>query len=176
LHAKPHTPPAHVALPLAGAVQTCPHDPQLDASVARLVQLAPHIVGIEPPHPLTHMNDDPVRWHSGAAPEQLVVHDPQCGACERSASHPFAGLPSQSPKPALHETPHRVPSHVAVPFAGAGQAMHALPHEATLLEATHVAPHRCCPGGHPHAAPSHGTSLPTSSAACTSPPSPADPG
>ncbi len=38
-------------------------------------------------------------------------------------------------------TPHEVPSHVAVPFVGTGQATHEFPHDATSLLDRHCEPH-----------------------------------
>jgi hypothetical protein len=56
-----------------------------------------------------------------------AAHDPQCCGVFRSASQPFIGLPSQSPKPATHAIPQLVPSHVGVAFGGMGQGEHSRP-------------------------------------------------
>lgn len=54
-------------------------------------------------------------------PVQSLAHEPQCwGVLLRLVSQPFAGLPSQSAKPTLHETIWHVPlAQVPVPLAGA---------------------------------------------------------
>jgi hypothetical protein len=57
---------------------------------------------------------------------QFIVHEPQCiGSPVVGVSHPFARLPSQSPKPIEHVTPHMPALHAAVPFVGVG---HVVPH------------------------------------------------
>jgi hypothetical protein len=58
----------------------------------------------------------------------------------RFTSQPFAGLPSQSSKPALHVNPQAVPLHEAVAFAGIGHGVHEVPHVAVLALEEQVAP------------------------------------
>jgi hypothetical protein len=59
-------------------------------------------------------------------------------------------------KPALHVIPQLVPSHVAVPFAGTGHAVHeVIPQLLTLVFETHIPEHRCRPIGHWHAPATH---------------------
>lgn len=59
-------------------------------------------------------------------------------------------LLTQSPrhrwKPVLHATPHEVPSQVAVPFVGAGQAAQSPPQVLGLVLSAHTAPQRWNPG------------------------------
>ncbi len=56
-----------------------------------------------------------------SAPSQTSVpvrpHPPQFGAAFNGASHPLAGLPSQSPKPGLHAYAHVAATQVATAFA-----------------------------------------------------------
>jgi hypothetical protein len=71
-------------------------------------------------HPLTH---SPLAVsHTGVMPERVLPQAPQFKAVSRGVSQPFMGLPSQSPKPGLHVKPHTPLLHVAVAFAGTGQA------------------------------------------------------
>ncbi len=61
------------------------------------------------------------------------AHDPQrAGSVFRFASQPFAGFPSQSAKPVLHENPQVPVEHVASAFAGAVHALPQRPHAAVL--------------------------------------------
>ncbi len=89
---------------------------------------------------------------------------PQRSGVSSAASHPLAGLPSQSPKPAEQVKPHAPAAHVAVALAGMGHALPQRPqferssercrHEPeqsvspaaqTLL---HTPPEHTCPDGH----------------------------
>jgi hypothetical protein len=59
--------------------------------------------------------------------EQSAPHAPQCATLDASAtSQPLAALPSQSPKPALHEATRHAPAAQApTPLAGAQARLHA---------------------------------------------------
>jgi hypothetical protein len=49
-------------------------------------------------------------------------HPPQFAVESSDASHPFAGLPSQSPNPGAQRSPHVPAAQNAVEFGPAGQA------------------------------------------------------
>lgn len=54
------------------------------------------------------------------ARSQTAPHDPQLVSVVRSVSQPFAALPSQFPKPVLHDPSwHTLPKHVAPAFVNA---------------------------------------------------------
>jgi hypothetical protein len=58
----------------------------------------------------------------------------------RFTSQPFAGLPSQSSKPALHVNPHAPLLHLAVALAGVAHGVHEVPHDAVLVASSHALP------------------------------------
>jgi hypothetical protein len=64
--------------------------------------------------------------------------------------------------PALHTKSHDVPLHVAVAFAGVGQAVHDEPQVATLPSETHAPPQTWEPGLQvtPHWKPAHDATPP----------------
>jgi hypothetical protein len=55
----------------------------------------------------------------------------------------------------LQLMPQAVPLHVAMPFVGAGQEVHDVPHELMDVLLEHVVPQRCVPAGQAHADPWH---------------------
>jgi hypothetical protein len=69
----------------------------------------------------------------------------------RFDSQPLAAFASQLPYPAEQVSPHAPEVHVAVPFAGTGQTVHAAPQAAGSLSpapaGTHFAPQRWLPAG-----------------------------
>jgi hypothetical protein len=71
-------------------------------------------------HPLTH--SPLTASHTGVEPEHVLPQAPQFIAVSSEVSQPLAALPSQSPKPGLHVKPHTPLLHVAMAFAGTGQA------------------------------------------------------
>jgi hypothetical protein len=55
--------------------------------------------------------------------------------------------PAHTWKPALHAAPHRVPSQIATPLAGAGHTVHETPQLATSLSEKQKSLQRCIPKG-----------------------------
>jgi len=126
LHAKPHVLPAHVACACAGAVQPCPHAPQLLALVAVSTQLPLQSVGVFDGQPLLHEPDA----HTGVLPLHDVVHDPHVAGFDRSASHPSSALLEQCAYPAAHDpagTTHLPALHVVAPMT-CGSAVQSCAH------------------------------------------------
>ena len=72
------------------------HPPQLLGSFVVLTQLAPHSVGVAPPQELAQEYTPPLFLQREVAPEHCIPQPPQLAGVERSASQPFAALPSQS--------------------------------------------------------------------------------
>ena len=106
---------------LAGMGQTLLHDPQLAVSVAVIAQMLVVVQNDVPVgHELTHIPDE--QW---VPSPQAVPHPPQLALVLSGASHPFAGLLSQSPYPPLQAaTVHAPCAQPAVAFA----RLHAIPH------------------------------------------------
>ena len=79
-------------------------------------------------------------WH---VPEQSCVPVPQTPEHEAAwAMH----WPAHNLKPVGHDPPQLVPSHVAVPPMGTGQATQAMPQLATSVLLTHWPVQMCMPG------------------------------
>jgi hypothetical protein len=122
LHANPHRPAVHVAIAFARAAHAVAHVPQFDTELRRSTSHPFAALPSQSPNPAEH----PVTAHVPAthadialARSQVRPHIPQfAGAVERSVSHPFAALPSQSPNPASHgPRVHTPPTHVALACA-----------------------------------------------------------
>ncbi len=80
--------------------------------------------------------------HCGVPPLHRLAHVPHVAAVARSASQPFAAMPSQSAKPVTHANPHAVPSHVGVAFGIAdGHGEHDVPQPRTLVFRVQLVPH-----------------------------------
>ncbi len=110
-----------------GAAQGVPHAPQLAGSVERSTHDAPQSVRPVPAHGRPHVPP----LHTRPAP-QTVPHAPQWAALvSKPVSHPFAVMPSQSPKPAVHAVAHAPVTHVAVVF-GVPSPGHMRPHAPQL--------------------------------------------
>jgi hypothetical protein len=114
-----HTPVAQVATAF-GSAQGTPHPPQ-SVSVFRLVSQPLPALPSQLPVPEGHA----VHWHT---PEvqlgvpvghtQTLPQVPQLLTFVRlSVSHPFAGLPSQSPHPVVHVGTHSPDTHEVPPWA-----------------------------------------------------------
>jgi hypothetical protein len=82
-----------------------------------------------------------------AVPLQLAVAPASVGQAVQEPPHVATALFDAHVLPhgwypVLHVNPHKVPSQVAVPFAGAaGHAVHELPHVASAVFDAHVLPH-----------------------------------
>lgn len=132
----PHMPPAHVAVPLAGGVQTMPQPPQFCVSEDTLRQLVPHAskpaLQVNPHVPETHVA---APW---AGTPHAVPHAPQ-----------FVGSVAVSVHCWLQSV--RVPGHVSwhEPPAHALPVSHVIPHEPQLFGSdwmsTHAGPHLTYP-------------------------------
>ena len=125
LHDEPQVPAVQVAVAPIGALQACPHPPQFATLVEVSAQAPAQSVGAEPPQTLTQPKESgvvPAGAHTGVAPRQPTPQLPQCAGCERSASQPFAGLPSQSAKPTAHAEVHAPPAQAALECGGVVQA------------------------------------------------------
>lgn len=120
-----HVPPVHVF----GLAQALPHAPHDAADVSRFVsQPLVAIVSQSAKRALQlPISQTPLEQAAVAfATVHTFVQPPQCiGSPSRSASQPFAALPSQSANPRLHVNPQAPAVHVAAAFAGTTQA---LPH------------------------------------------------
>jgi hypothetical protein len=123
-----HVPPAHAAVAL-GRLHARPHIPQLVAVVR--VSTSQPFAGFpsQSAKPALHaaMVHAPAAHAAVAlASEHVRPHIPQCTALmPRLTSQPLAALPSQLPKPALHDaTVHMLAAHAAVALA----SEHARPH------------------------------------------------
>jgi hypothetical protein len=127
-HVVVHVPLAHDGTACGALAQTAPHAPQC-AGLLRVSVSHPFApVASQSPKPGRHANAHAPAMQSAAAfagAEQVMPHAPQFVALLSEASHPFIGVSSQSPNPALHANPHVAPVHVADAFA---TVAHALPH------------------------------------------------
>jgi hypothetical protein len=84
------------------------------------------------PYPVLHdaIPQVPVEQDAVAfASEHEVLHAPQFVMLASDASHPFAGMPSQSPQVAWHDGEHTPEAHAVAPCA----LEQALPHDPQLL-------------------------------------------
>ncbi len=104
-------------------------------------QSPPQRVRVAPEQPLLHENDAPSLEHSGVAPEHTVLHAPQWLARERSASQPFATMPSQSAKPGS-QAPSRTqrPARHATALVTCESATHSVPHAPQFIGSVAVLP------------------------------------
>jgi hypothetical protein len=87
------------------AVQRVPHAPQLLLSPPRFVSHPFAATPSQLPNPALHepsAHAPAVHVALALSKPQVIPHAPQVCGLERSASQPFAGLPSQSAKPARH--------------------------------------------------------------------------
>lgn len=101
LHANPQALEAHVAAAFVRVGQTVLHPPQYEGLLVVSTHIIEQRVGVALPQPDAHAYAPPVPIeHNGVGSLQLVPQLPQCAVVVRSASHPFAAIPSQSPKPA----------------------------------------------------------------------------
>jgi hypothetical protein len=110
LHVIAHEPPAHALDALARTSQTAPHIPQC-ALLVLVSTHAPEQLLWPIAQPLAHI--PVIASQLGVAPEHTRPHVPQLDGEESEASQPFAALPSQSAKPAAHESAQRPPAHDA---------------------------------------------------------------
>ena len=85
--------------------------------------------------PITH---DEVVWVDEQAVEQL---EQWFTSVRVSVSQPFAALPSQSPNPVSHRTPHVPVSHVGIECGGEGHVVHDAPHAMVSWSPTQSLPH-----------------------------------
>jgi hypothetical protein len=131
LQAIPHVEPLQLATPLF-MLQAWPQEPQLPMEVVVFVS---HPLPAMPSQsaygevqlPMAHAPFEHAAVAFGRL--QTVLQPPQwlASVC-RFVSQPFAGLPSQSPKPGLHTIAQEPPVQVGVPFV----ALQALPHAPQL--------------------------------------------
>ncbi len=112
-----------VGLAFSTAGHGLPHAPQSVAAVISDTHCPLQFVGVAPEQLVAHA---PL-LHSCPVPH-AVPHLPQCATLvARVASHPFAALPSQLPKPVAQVIPHTPAVQVGVPFAPPPQAFPHLP-------------------------------------------------
>jgi hypothetical protein len=116
----PHAAEVHVATVPGGDGQTVPQTPQLAGSLDLSVHLLPHFASGS-----VQVAVHPVGPQTGVPPEHDVPQAPHVAALARSASQPFAGLPSQSAHPALQLTISQAPCalHCAVPLIEQASAL-----------------------------------------------------
>jgi hypothetical protein len=110
LHVSPHVPFVHVAVPSAvgQAFAHPPHDSMLVVSSTQ-----PPLHALVGKGQVVAVTQAPFS-QSCPAPHD-VLHEPHVAEVLKSASHPFAGLPSQSARPAGHDpTAHAPDLHVIV--------------------------------------------------------------
>jgi hypothetical protein len=110
MHVRPHLPFVHVAVPPA-AVHALPHLPHDSGLVLSLTQ--PPLQAVVGKGHVVAVTQEPLS-QSCPAPH-FVLHDPHVAEVLKSASQPFAGLPSQSSRPGGHDpTAHAPDLHVIV--------------------------------------------------------------
>lgn len=144
-----HTPPAHPAVP--PEVEHCaPQPPQWFTSVKMVTSHPFAAIPSQSAYPAAHA-PTPQRPAAQApvacAGAHAIPHVPQCAPLVAvSASHPFAAIPSQSAKGAVHPaTLQAPPAHAEVPFATAHDVPQP-PQFATLLAvSTHPPAQHVCP-------------------------------
>ncbi len=125
LHSSRHALDTHTALAFAKGPHTVPHAPQFPGSTLVTVHAAPHSV-LPVPQLAAHVP----AVHTVPPPHTRGIPDteqaPQLAlSVFVFTSQPFAGLPSQSAKPALHAPIAQVPAaHVAPAFANEQRIPH----------------------------------------------------
>jgi hypothetical protein len=106
LQARVQAPLMHMAVVPVVAVQAIPQPPQLARLVSRSVSQPFMRLASQSPRPASQVNPQlPPTPQVAVAPGGAVhvaLHEPQVGGDVRSASQPFAGSPSQSPRPGAH--------------------------------------------------------------------------
>ncbi len=133
VHARPHIPHCPAVLrrstsqPLAGLLSQSPKPAEHIAITQRPAEQA--AVALGSTQALPHI------------PQELAV-------VFSEVSHPLAGEPSQSPKPALHSKPQRLVAQVGRAFAGAWHALPQPPQWATeVTRSAHCPVQFVCPAG-----------------------------
>jgi hypothetical protein len=105
LHENPHMLFAQLGCPLFTIGHWLPHVMQFCAFVEVSTHEPLHSVGKLFGQPDTQPNElppSPPPLHTGVPPLHVVLQEPQCAGCERSASQPLSLLPSQLAKPGAH--------------------------------------------------------------------------
>jgi hypothetical protein len=119
LHTGVHEPATHDVVPCA-LVHEFPQAPQAVMLVETFVSHPFVALPSQSPKPAKHVGEHTPPAHE-AVPfgfVQLLPHPPQLDVLVfRLDSHPFAALPSQFAKPALHVGAHVPEAHVVAPFA-----------------------------------------------------------
>jgi hypothetical protein len=96
---KPQLLVTHAGWPFVTGGHAFPHMEQFFRSLVVLLHDPLQFVGLLAGHDSTHPNAVPASPDAaqmGADVGHAVVQPPQVAGCERSASHPLSGLPSQS--------------------------------------------------------------------------------
>jgi hypothetical protein len=106
LQARVQAPLTHIAVVPVVAVHAALQAPQLARLVSRSVSQPFVRLASQSPRPASQVNPQlPPTPQVAVAPGAAVhvaLHEPQVGGLVRSASQPFAGSPSQSPRPGAH--------------------------------------------------------------------------
>jgi hypothetical protein len=137
-----HTPPPHGVPEGAGPVgmQYCAPPSHAVCPISQIpggAHVAPPVHELPP----VHTYAPPTKPHV-APPVHALPQLPQFAPERRSASQPFAGLPSQLAKSGLQVNPHVLPLQLAVALAGVGHGVQLAPHVAGSLSDTQPAPQR----------------------------------
>lgn len=113
-----HAPVVHVCVAVFARLHAPPQRPQCVSDVRRSVSQPFVAFASQLPKFVAHAPTAHAPAMQAAVPlatEHTRPHAPQCvGDAPRLVSHPFAALPSQSPKPALHVRTHDPDAQVAV--------------------------------------------------------------
>jgi hypothetical protein len=106
LQTRVQAPPTHVAVVPDVAVQAIPQPPQLARLVSRSVSQPFVRLASQSPRPASQVKlqlpPTPQVADAPGGAVQVAPHEPQVGGEARSTSQPFAGSPSQSPRPGAH--------------------------------------------------------------------------
>jgi hypothetical protein len=151
--------PVHTGVQQLDAVHTCPapHASPQSPQCALLVRTSTSqpfaSLPSQLPKPALHaMPHEPplqVGVEAGRV-GQASPQPPQCATSLRLCSHPFAGLPSQSSKPASHVKPQPPSMQVLVAWAGAVHGLSQPPQWRVLvLVSAQLLPQSVCPEPHP---------------------------
>jgi hypothetical protein len=134
-------------MPFATDAHAAPQRPQCETLVLVLVSQPFVRMPSQSPKPVEHVYEHTPAEHTGealAAAGHVFMQRPQCTVLVlRLVSQPFAALPSQSPKPGLHESPQRPAAHEGAALAPEGQTMPHVPQLAALVaRSTQLDPQR----------------------------------
>jgi hypothetical protein len=133
-----HVPVEQSELALA-RLHTVPHPPQSESVVSDVSHpfAATPSQSPNPAEQVAISQTPAVHVADALASEQAFPHAPQLAAsASRDVSHPFAGLPSQSSKPAVQVMEHAPPTQEGVPLVLSHASPHPLQFAASLVMST----------------------------------------